>query len=463
MANKLITKEASELAREIVTIGLAEGASEFQVKIRDTHANYIRFANSEIHQFSQDNIRELKLVALINKRKGLSLVVPTTDGGLKKSIRNLVSATKVNSDDPDQLSFYPTGKAYRELELVDESFKSWDQEFMAETVKKVIHSAHEVDSSVKNVSGMLQTMNHKFVLMNSQELFLSTNQTEFWYGVDILAKKGKNTGRNSQGETNRFAHNIPFFDLAETAAKFAVLGINPVKLESGDYTAILDYYAVLEPLVFINLGLSGLFVKQHRSFLARKIGQKVFSNKFNLKHSPFLTPLVTSKSFDDEGVPTKEFYFIKEGVVESLAHNRLTAFQMEKEPNGCGYESERTSFGIPTATLLEPSRDHTFEDLVQEIENGILISRLYYSNWANPMAGILTGTTRNGFFKIESGEITTALHPMRHTTSIFEMFGEGLELANKIHQPPMQMMPGVQSIMVPALKTSKMHMTTYAN
>ncbi len=463
MKDKLVSKEANELAQDIISIGLEQGASEFQVKIRDTYAIYIRFANSEIHQFSTENIREIKLVALIGKKKGLSLVVPTTDEDLIRSINYLVSATKVNSEDPDQLSFYSSGKEYQDLKLVDESFKSWDQEYMAKIVSNVIQTAHQVDDRVKNVSGMLQAMNHQIFLVNSQELALKTNQTEYWYGVDVLAKKGGKSGRNSQGETNRFAKNIPFNELAETAAKYAILGINPVKLEPGDYPAILDYYAVLEPIVFVNLGLSGLFVKQHRSFLARKMGKKIFSEKFNLKHSPFLSSLVTSKAFDDEGIPTQEFYFIKEGVLESLAHNRLTASQMEKEPNGCGYESERTSFGIPTATLLEPSEEIGMEDLIREMDRGILISRLYYSNWANPMAGILTGTTRNGFFKVESGEITTALHPMRHSTSIFEMFGEGIRLANKVHQPPMQMMPGVQSIMVPALMSSKMHMTTYSN
>ena len=463
MSNELIQSEPESLAENIIRMSKEAGASDVQVKIRDITASYIRFANSEIHQYSQETSREIRLAILIGKKRGVSLIVPNTDNDIRSTIKNVISVTRTNSEDENQLPLYQPGQDYDSINLVDDSFNKWDHNYMAEVVKTVIQSAHDVNSKVINVSGMLQAIHSNNLLMNSENLNLSSEQTEYWYGVDVLAKDGQNTGRNSQGETNRFEKNIRFQELSETAAEYAVLGIKPIKLEPGDYPAVLDYYAVLEPLVFINLGLSGLFVQQHRSFLARKIGQKVFASNFNLKHKPKFPDLTTSKPFDDEGVPTQEFHFIKNGTVDILAHNRLTAHQMKTEPNGCGYESERTSFGIPTATVLEPSETTSFKDLVKTIDNGILISRLFYSNWANPMAGILTGTTRNGFFKIEAGEITNALYPMRHSTSIFEMFGEGMELGSNLHQPPMQMMPGVQSLMTPAVKVPKMHMTTYSN
>ncbi|MHA1973910.1 MAG: TldD/PmbA family protein [Candidatus Hodarchaeales archaeon] len=459
-----ITSDLSVLGERIISKGLQKGLDAIQIKIRKTHASYIRFANSEIHKFSTENTLELKLVGIIGKKRGLSLILPTSEDEIEKALTRLVSITRSNREDPDQLPFFEGVTNYPKVNTLDPSFDNWDQEYMGNSVKEVINAAHGVDKRVFNVSGMLQALKHEFIFMNSEDLKLNSTQTEFWYGVDVLAKEGSNTGRNSQGEINRFGSNIPLSKLAEGAARYAILGINPVKLEPGNYPAVLDYYAVLEPLVFINLGLSGLFAMQHRSFLARKMGQKIFSDSFNLKHVPHTPEISTSKPFDDEGLPTQEFYFIQDGVLKSFAHNRFTALKMKTEPNGCAYESERTSFGIPFATKLEsPSQNKSFENLIESIDNGILISRLFYSNWANPMAGILTGTTRNGFFKIEAGEITKSLYPMRHTTSVFEMFGEGLELSNEFHQAPMQMMPGVQSIMAPAVKVPKMNMTTYAN
>ncbi len=453
----------SELAKNIIKIALNQGGEEIQVKIRNTEAYYTRFANSEIHQFSKETLQEIRITALIGKKKGFSIVVPTNEKQILSSIRNLILMTKSNDEDPSNISLIESGKKYKDFNTVDPKFTEWDQTKMAESVKDVIQEAHDYDKRVTNVSGMLQSIHHKDYFLNSNNLELTSDQTEFWYGIDVLASEGESYGRNSQGEVNRFADKIPFQELTESAAKFAILGLNPIKLEPGDYTAILDYYAVLEPLVFINLGLSGLFVVQHRSFLARKLNEKIFAGNFNLKHSPHMSELTTSKSFDDEGVPTQEFYFIKNGILQSFAHNRWSAQQMNTESNGCGYESENTAFGIPIATIFEPSKDITDEDLIHSVDEGIFISRLYYTNWANPMAGILTGTTRNGFFKIESGEITASLTPMRHTTSVFEMFDDELEISNKCHQPPMQMMPGVQSIMTPSIKVPRIHMTTYAN
>ncbi len=463
MTTELLNQSPQDLANEIIRLGLNTGAQELQVKIRETEANYIRFANSEIHHFSSNLIKEINITSLIGKKKGILTIVPTNDEDIIFGIRQLIKLTKTNFEDPNQLPFLESRYHYKSLDTLDPLFTSFDQSKLIEIVDSAIKTAHEYDKRVSNVSGMLQSLKHQYYIENSNDLQLQSHQSEYWYGIDVLAQDNLSFGRNSQGETNRFSRNIPFVELAELAAKYAILGLNPIKLEPGDYPAILDYYATFEPLVFLNLSLSGVFVIQHRSFLAQKLGSKIFNSNFNWQHVPYSTNIVTSKPFDDEGVPTKEFYFIKEGILENFAHNRWSSSKMEVDANGCGYESERTSFGIPIATKLIPSENHTLNDLIKSVDNGVFVSRLFYSNWANPMAGILTGTTRNGFFKIKSGEITESLYPMRHTTSIFEMFGEGLEIGNQLHQPPMQMMPGVQSILLPAVISPKLHLTTYAN
>ncbi|MFW9993123.1 MAG: TldD/PmbA family protein [Candidatus Odinarchaeota archaeon] len=460
--SKLVSLGAEELADKIIISGMREGADEFQVKIRDTEACYVRYANSEIHQISEDSLREIRMVALIGKKKGFYSVVPVSDEELLQAAKAATKLAKVNAEDPKLLSFHEAGGKYARLSLLDNGFEHWNAGKVADTVNSVINAAHDYDERVTSVNGSFQLLRQEKTLVNSNSLSLSSKETSCTFSVNVLAVENSKDARNSQSEANRFSDSIPFEKLAKTAARYAVLGLNPKKLEPGKYSAILDYQAMLEPLVFTCLGLSGMFALQHRSFLAQKMGQQIFSERFTLEHDPHNPEIITSSSFDDEGLPTKKFNFIERGILREFAHDRWSASQMKNAPNSCGYESERTSFGIPFSEKLQEGTKTT-EELIKTVDNGIFVSRLFYTNWSNPLAGILTGTTRNGFFKIEKGEITTSLLPMRHTTSIFEMFGEGYSAGNILHQPQLIMMPGVMSLLVPAASIPVINMTTYAN
>jgi len=65
------------------------------------------------------------------------------------------------------------------------------------------------------------------------------------------------------------------------------------------------------------------------------------------------------------------------------------------------------------------------------VKHGIYITHFWYVNYLNPMQTMVTGTTRDGTFLIENGEVKNAIVNMRMQQSILEAFSNCRMLSKK--------------------------------
>ena len=90
------------------------------------------------------------------------------------------------------------------------------------------------------------------------------------------------------------------------------------------------------------------------------------------------------------------------------------------------------SFSFPYAMKLTPG-NKTKEQMISEIDKGLLITNFHYSNFVDPTRGVLTGMTKDGLFIIENGEIVGAAKNMRYTDSIISMLSKA-EFSKEVFQ-----------------------------
>ena len=64
------------------------------------------------------------------------------------------------------------------------------------------------------------------------------------------------------------------------------------------------------------------------------------------------------------------------------------------------------------------------EKLIEEMDKGLLISNLHYSNFIDPPRGTVTGMTKDGVFQVKNGEIVGAVKNMRFTDNVKSIFGK---------------------------------------
>jgi len=199
------------------------------------------------------------------------------------------------------------------------------------------------------------------------------------------------------------------------------------QLEPGEYEAVFEEDAVAEILRVVSLtGLGGQSVREGRSFMSGRIGERVTGERFTL-HDDAVDPRHLGIPFDIEGTPKRRVALVEKGIARSPVYDRTSAKAAGTTSTGHAADRSRYPVGGHAGNLVMAGGQATHEELVASVKRGILITRFHYTNMPDPKTATMTGTTRDGTFLIEDGRITRALANVRYTMSSLDLF-DGIEL-----------------------------------
>jgi predicted Zn-dependent protease len=196
------------------------------------------------------------------------------------------------------------------------------------------------------------------------------------------------------------------------ATEKAMKSRNPVAIEPGRYTTILEPTAVGNLVQLIAGAFNARAADEGRSFMSKpgggnKLGMKVVDERVTLSSDPF-DPMSPGSPFTGEGLPAQPVTWIDKGVVKTLAYDRYWAQKTGNQPTGAG------GFG---GGLRMSGGDKSLEELIASTERGLLVTRLWYIRPVDPRTILYTGLTRDGTFLIENGKITKAVKNLRWNES----------------------------------------------
>jgi len=113
----------------------------------------------------------------------------------------------------------------------------------------------------------------------------------------------------------------------------------------------------------------------------------------------------------DNGLPLQSTDWIREGRLASLIQTRHTA-TLTGQP---------ATPGIDNVVLDIAGASGTEADLVAGMDDGLLLTCLWYIREVDPQTMLLTGLTRDGVYRVEGGEITGAVNNFRFNDSPIDL------------------------------------------
>ena len=150
------------------------------------------------------------------------------------------------------------------------------------------------------------------------------------------------------------------------------------------------------------------FNRKGISIFSDKMGRKICSEKISVVDDGTLQANRGSVNVDDEGVPGQKTYMVKDGVLTSYLHDRISAAHYGVAPTGNGRRESFRFNPIPRmrATYMEDG-DCTEEEIIHSVKNGI-----YVDNFTNGQveigAGDFTFYVKSGRL-IENGRLTAPI------------------------------------------------------
>jgi PmbA protein len=274
---------------------------------------------------------------------------------------------------------------------------------VASQASKTIDAA--LAAGARRVAGSLSTDRYTITISTSSGVDASEERSRFVLNVRSF------TDRDASGQGVAVSTNMDDFDV-EAAGRMsgenAKASQNPKQVEVGDYNVILGPTVAAELIGHVANSTSAFNVDAGLSFFVGSLGKEVATKEFTLVDHGQIRNGLRSRSFDDEGVPTRTNALIENGVLKTYIHNSTTAAKQKAELTG-------------NAGLLEPhlwnievkAGEHSLEEMIRETKNGIYVTNNWYTRFQSYTKGEYSTLPRDAAWLIENGELKTPIAGIR--------------------------------------------------
>jgi predicted Zn-dependent protease len=401
-------RDALTLAEAALAHAMREGVTEAEALVMAEDSALTRFANSEIHQNVAETNVTINLRVVLGKRIGVASSGRTDEEGLRRLVENAAAIARVveELDDwgglPGPTEIHDVAAAY------SQATAEASPEFRADAVRAVIAAA---DDAGVTAYGSFATGTESTAVANSKGVRAAGTRTTSQL-ITVSMGAGGGSGYAESAAVNATA--IDAAALGREAAGKARATVDAVSIEPGDYSVVLEEYAVVDLLDMLGyLGFSALAVQEERSFF--EPGKRIGSDLVTIVddgHDPAGLPLW----FDYEGVAKQRVELVVRGVCRGLVYDSQTAARDGVASTGHGLPAPNPWGPFPLNMLMEPGTSSR-EDLVAELDRGLLVTRFHYTNPVHPKLAIVTGMTRDGTFLVEGGKVVGPVKNLRYTQS----------------------------------------------
>jgi predicted Zn-dependent protease len=379
-------------------------ADRCAVTLTSSWTGNTRFAANDVSTAGSVENTELAVQSWRQNRHASVSVNDLSEAGLERAVRRSEALARIAPPDPEDMPLLGA-QEYRPVDAYFDTTAQVTAKEMAEAALSSLQVARE--SEDLEVSGFLAIGVRAVGLMNTAGLFAYHPFTTANYTVTARTRDG--TGSGFAGADHNDWAKLNFSRVGQRAAEKARASRNPVSLEPGRYTTILEPQAAGDFLGLLIFGLDAREADEGRSPFTKegggnRIGEKVVDERVTIVSDPGDQDLL-DQPFDDEGFPLKRQEWIKEGVLSQLMHSRFWAKKQGRHPTG------------QATTLKMHGGSTTLEEMIRSTERGVLVTRFWYQRRVDPRTLLYTGLTRDGTFLVEGGRVVRSIKNFRFNES----------------------------------------------
>ncbi len=389
--------QSRALTERVLAMSRADSTS---VWVRESSKLNLRFANNDITTNGTIDSIAVSATASFGKRSASIAVNQLDDETLRKAIRKVETMAKLAPENPEHMP--PLGPAEFDEPL---TYAASTAAAGAAELTRWIRPAVEASREAGVLSaGFLQRDVHHSTFATSKGLFAHQRATGCGFSMTARTPEGGGSGWASTQVTD--SAGLDLVPVAARAIDKARSSRNPKPLAPGRTTVVLEPPGVRNLVSLLAWNLDRRSLDEERSFLNRlskntdtPVGETLFGKKATLISDPLFAPAPCSTHA--YGLPRTRTPWIENGILKNLHVGRFWAQKQDINP-------------LPRpGNLILPGDGHSVEDLIGQVDEGVLITRLWYIRMVQPQTLLYTGLTRDGTFRIEKGRITGPVNNFR--------------------------------------------------
>ena len=198
---------------------------------------------------------------------------------------------------------------------------------------------------------------------------------------------------------------------------------NRVDLPAGRYDTVLPPTAVSDLMIYAYWTAGAREAHEGQTVFSRRGGGTRIGDRLSrqpvqifsdpgypgLGAAPFVSATQSNnlESVFDNGLPLGRTDWVKDGELAALLQTRHSA----------GLTEQPVTPYVDNLVVSVDGATGSTDDLVAGIDDGLLVTCLWYIREVDPQTLLLTGLTRDGVYRVEGGEVTGAVNNFRFNES----------------------------------------------
>lgn len=197
--------------------------------------------------------------------------------------------------------------------------------------------------------------------------------------------------------------------LAQEAVKKTALMFNAIKPKGGEMPVVM---AAGGSGILLHEAIGHAFEadfnRKNISIFSDQLGKKICNSTINVVDDGTVEYARGTINFDDEGTESQKTYIVKDGILESYLHDRISAKYYGVKPTGNGRRQSFRYAPIPRmrVTYMEDGNMQE-DDMIASMKNGVYVDS-FTNGQVQIGAGDFTFFVKTGYL-IENGKLTTPI------------------------------------------------------
>jgi TldD protein len=393
--------------RKVITVALEKGGDYADMFFEHTVSHNLSLQDKEVNNAGSDIQYGVGIRVVAGDQTGYAYVENVTVSDMLNAARTAsriaAGAAKTPPVKIDEKTFknrYPV-------------IQSWEDVNIREKIpylQKLNDRIFELDGRVTKVNAYINDSTSYILYYNSEGALCHDFRPMIIIGANCIMQKGDRIENNSSNRARRmdfsFLNDALIEEMSQEAVKSTSILFEAVKPKGGEMPVVMASGSsgiLLHEA--IGHAFEADFNRKNTSIFADKLNRKICDEHISVVDDGTIEGDRGSINFDDEGVESQKTYIVREGVLTSYLHDRISARHYEVAPTGNGRRESFKCAPMPRmrVTYME-NGNHSEDDIISSVKKGVYLEK-FTNGQVQIGAGDFTFFVKNGYL-IENGKLT---------------------------------------------------------
>jgi len=393
--------------RKVMTVAMEKGGDYADLYFQHTFSNSLTLQDGAVNRASSNIDYGVGIRVVSGDQQGYAFV---ENINLEEMIKAAQVASRIANGSAKVPPVKTDEKVFKNYYPI---LNSWEDKSIQEKIpylQKLNERLFALDSKVVKVNAVISDETSYILYYNSEgTLCHDVRPMVIIYGLCVMQQGDRiENGMASRAarQDTSFLTNELIEEIAQEAFQKTSIMFESVKPKGGEMPVVMSAGGsgiLLHEA--IGHAFEADFNRKKTSIFSDKLGKTVCDKAINIVDDGTINYNRGSINFDDEGIGSQKTYIVKEGVLASYLHDRISAKFYGVDPTGNGRRESFRCMPMPRmrVTYME-NGNCTQDDIIASVKNGIFVDT-FTNGQVQIGAGDFTFYVKTGYL-IENGKLT---------------------------------------------------------